>query len=212
MFFYVLIFLTIVIVEIILLSTLKVEIRNFKISTEKYKERFIDRDYKITISLWGLRKVRFLNLQITKEKLENLNIKNKIKTSLKKFDFEALKNNKNLKLNNIKKAKKYLPKITYINLVANIGTDDAVLTSYIVAAISSILGLLLKKQIANSKNNKFTITPLYINKNLLNLEFNCIFETKLIHIIYIIYILNKKGRVNKNVRTSNRRSYGYSYE
>ena len=73
------------------------------------------------------------------------------------------------------------------------------------------MGVLLRKQIANSKENRFIINPLYINKNLLNLELNCIFETKLIHIIYVIYILNEKRRDDKNVRTSNRRSYGYSY-
>ena len=212
MFFYVLIFLFILLIEILLLSTLKIEINNLKISTEKYKERFIDEDYKITISLWGLRKIRFFNLEITKEKLENFRIKDKIKINLNKIDLKKIKEKSNIGFKNLRKIRRYTPKIDYIDLVAIIGLDDAILTSYIVVLISSIIGLLLRRPIEESKENRFIITPIYINRNLLNLELNCIFETKLIHIIYIIYILNKKGRVNKNVRTSNRRSYGYSYE
>jgi len=212
LFFYVLIFLFILLIEILLLSTLKIEINNLKISTEKYKERFIDEDYKITISLWGLRKIRFFNLEITKEKLENFRIKDKIKINLNKIDLKKIKEKSNIGFKNLRKIRRYTPKIDYIDLVAIIGLDDAILTSYIVVLISSIIGLLLRRPIEESKENRFIITPIYINRNLLNLELNCIFETKLIHIIYIIYILNKKGRVNKNVRTSNRRSYGYSYE
>ena len=211
MFFCVCLFL-IVIIEILLLSNIRIEIKNLRISTEKYNGRFLDDNYKITISLWGLRKIHFLKIEITKEKLERLNIKNKIKNSMKKINIETLKNKSDLSFYNMKKAKKYLPKIAYINLIANIGTEDAILTSYIVAIIASIFGILLKNTIANSNKNIFIINPIYLNKNLLNLELNCIFETKLIHIIYIIYILNKKRRDDKNVRTSNRRSYGYSYE
>ena len=212
MFFYVLIFLFILLIEILLLSTLKIEIKNLKISTEKDKERFLDDDYKITIILWGGRKIRFFNIEITKEKLEKLKIKDKIRINLDKIDFYKLKENSNIEFRSLRKIMKYIPQIEYIDLTANIGLDDAILTSYIVAVVASIIGLLLRKQMTESIENRFIINPLYLNKNLLNLELNCIFETKLIHIIYIIYILKRKRRDDKNVRTSNRRSYGYSYE
>ena len=212
MFFYVLFF-TVILIEILLTSTIRIKIKNLKLSTEKYNGRFLDDDYKITISIGTLKKIRLLHLEITKEKLEKFKIKDKIKTSIRKLDFEKLKtSSKTNDAKTFKKIKKNIPYIHYINLVANIGIEDAVLTSYIVAIIASILGVLLKNTIANSNGNRYIINPVYRNKNLLNLELNCIFETKLIHIIYIIYILYKKGRVNKNVRTSNRRSYGYSYE
>ena len=212
MFFYILIFLFILLIEILLLSTLKIEIKNLKISTEKYKGSFLDGDYKITISIWGLRKIRFINFKITKVKLEELKTKDKIKATIRRLNIEKIKKTGNLDFKNLRKIIKYIPKLEYIDLTVNIGLDDAILTSYIVASIASIIGLVLKKQMTESIDNKFIINPLYINKNLLNMELNCIFETKMIHIIYIIYILNKKGRVNKNVRTSNRRSYGYRYE
>ena len=65
---------------------------------------------------------------------------------------------------------------------------------------------------ATPANKKYIITPLYFNQNIVNIEISGIFEIKMIHIINIIYILNKKEGVKKNERTSNRRSYDYSYE
>ena len=215
MFFYALFFLGIII-EVVLLSTLKIEISNFKLSTERYNGKIISDNYKLTISLLGLQKIKFLNLEITKDRLEKIDFKEKIEKRIKKIDYISLltilKENNTYNIKTIKKIKKHMPNVTFINLISNIGTEDAILTSYIVAIISILLGVLLRKQIQKSNNNKFIINPIYINKNLLNIELNCIFETKLIHIIYIIYILNKKGRVSKNGRTSNRRAYDYSYE
>ena len=215
MFFYILFFLGITI-EIVLLSTIKIEIKNLKISTEKYNGRTLNNDYKFVISIWCIQKLRLLKIEITKNKLERIKLKDRLKKQFRKIDMEALlrqfKENKKIDIKTFKKIKKNMPKITYIDLIGNIGTEDAILTSYIVATIASILGIILRKSISLYKYNKFIINPVYINKNLLNLELNCIFEIKLIHIIYIIYILNQKRRDDKNGRTSNRRTYGYSYE
>lgn len=216
LFFYVLLFLGIIIIELLLLSSIKVTISNLKLSTEKYEGRILNDDYTLTISLWGLRRFCIINIEITKEKLENIKLKEKLKTSLRNIaTVDLIKNimeNRKIDKKTLKKVKKHAPEIMYIKLLANIGTDDAILTSYIVAFISSLLGIGLREPISKFKKNKFIINPVYINKNLLNLELDCIFETKMIHIIYVIYILNKKRRVDKNGRTSNRRTYGYSYE
>ena len=216
LFFYVLLFLGIIIIELLLLSSIKVTISNLKLSTEKYEGRILNDDYTLTISLWGLRRFCIINIEITKEKLENIKLKEKLKTSLRNIaTVDLIKNimeNRKIDKKTLKKIKKHAPEIMYIKLLANIGTDDAILTSYIVAFISSLLGIGLREPISQFKKNKFIINPVYINKNLLNLELDCIFETKMIHIIYVIYILNKKRRVDKNGRTSNRRTYGYSYE
>ena len=216
LFFFVLLFLGIIIIELLLLSSIKVTISNLKLSTEKYEGRILNDDYTLTISLWGLRRFCIINIEITKEKLENIKLKEKLKTSLRNIaTVDLIKNimeNRKIDKKTLKKVKKHAPEIMYIKLIANIGTDDAILTSYIVAFISSLLGIGLREPISKFKKNKFIINPVYINKNLLNLELDCIFETKMIHIIYVIYILNKKRRVDKNGRTSNRRTYGYSYE
>lgn len=53
--------------------------------------------------------------------------------------------------------------------------------------------------------------PMYRFGNSINLSLNCIINVKMVHIIYVIYILLKKGMI-KNERTSNRGAYDYSYE
>lgn len=206
MFFYVLIILAIL-VTILLFSEFKINIKNIKVSTEKIKGRVLGENYSIIVSWNILKKLPILKINITKEKLEELNLQNKIKKiDITKIKFKGFDKKK------IKEAQKYKPQIEYINLYMDIGLDNAVLTSYIVAIISTIFGITLKQQLAHSKENRFIINPIYSNKNLLNLELNCIFKIKLLHIIYIIYILKKKRRDDKYVRTSNRRTYGYSYE
>ena len=96
-----------------------------------------------------------------------------------------------------------------INLSINIGTENASLTALLVAIISSITGIVFRKSIIDSKKQSFRIVPVYINKNLINIAVSGIFEIKMIH---IINVLNKKEGVKKNERTSNRRTYDYSYE
>ena len=209
MFFYG-IFIIVIIIEIILTSTIKIRIKNLKLSTEKYNGKLLDKEYQIIFKIFGLQRIKYLEIEFTKEKLE------KIKNKFKNINIKEVVNNIGEKINieykDLKRIKKYTPKLKYINLKANIGIENAWLTSYIVPIISAILGVALNKQLSESNENKFIINPVYVNKNLLNLELHCIFETKVIHIIYIIYILNKRRRDDKNVRTSNRRSYGYSYE
>ena len=92
------------------------------------------------------------------------------------------------------------------------GTQNAAFTAMIVSFINIITSIL----VSNNKNKKINyflkIDPIYQNQNIVNLQFNCIISLKIVNIINIIYILKKKGRVDKNERTSNRRSYAYSYE
>ena len=72
--------------------------------------------------------------------------------------------------------------------------------------------MIFKEKSTKKATTNFNVTPIYNNPNLINIEFSGIFEIKMIHIINIIYILNKKEGVEKNDGTSNRRAYDYSYE
>ena len=80
----------------------------------------------------------------------------------------------------------------------------------IVFIISMILPRIIKKY--NSKKYYYEIKPIYKNENMVKLDFSCIINIKMVHIMDILYLVLKKGRVNKNERTSNRRAYDYSYE
>lgn len=200
------IFVLILIIVLLVFSRIRIEVINFKFSSQT--KRHINKDYKVIIKLCILKKIPILKVNITKTKLEKMKIKEKIKN----IDFKIIQNKNKFDKNAIKAIKKSNININKINLDLEIGTENATLTSVIVPAISTILAILLSRKIENPKNQLFIIQPVYINQNLINIVFSGIFEMKMIHIINIIYILNRKKGVNKHERTSNRRSYDYSYE
>lgn len=133
------------------------------------------------------------------KKLEQIDF-NKVKQTIP-INMETFKIIKNLKL-----------KIESLKLEINIGIEDAIYTSYAVAIIASILSILLPHLVKKQDIEKveYEINPIY-NTLLFNLKLNSIISLKIVHIIYVIYNLVKKGR-DKNERTSNRRPYAYSHE
>lgn len=196
----------IIFICILIFSKIRIEIINFKFTS--MSEKHLNEDYKIIIKLRIFSKFTIIKIILTEKKLKRLNlqqeakiIKTRIIENKSKIDKKIFKAMKKIKIN-IKK----------INLSINIGTENASLTALLVAIISSITGIVFRKSSIDSKKQSFRIVPVYINKNLINIAVSGIFEIKMIHIINIIYVLNKKEGVKKNERTSNRRTYDYSYE
>ena len=196
-----------IIAVLIIFSKFKIEIINFNFSSEKIENRHINKDYKIIFKLYILKYLPIIKINITKTKLEKIKLKDKMKNldmklieNKNKFDKEFFKTIKDIKYT-----------IKNINLRIDLGTENASLTSFIIPIISTIISIYLQRKIEKFKNQRFIVNPIYKDKNFININLNCIFEIKMIHIINIIYILNKKRR-DENVRTSNRRSYDYSYE
>ena len=74
-----------------------------------------------------------------------------------------------------------------------------------------MLRLTIKNGI-NDQNYYYKIMPIYGKGNILKLNLSCIINLKLVHIINIIYMIIKKERSDKYVRTSNRGTYGYCHE
>ena len=98
------------------------------------------------------------------------------------------------------------------DLNVNIGIEDAAITAIVVGLIGSVLGILLKDKIRNSEIHKYKVMPIYRNLNILHIEFNGIFAISMRNTINMILRNIDKGRVKKDVRTSNRRTYAYSDE
>ena len=172
------------------------------------QDRHINKDYKIIIQLCILAKIPIVKINITKTKLEKL----KIKEKMQKIDINVLKDDKEFDKKILKAIKEAKIIIKKMNLKIELGTENAALTSIIIPVISTLIAFLLKNRIKEYTSQTFVIRPIYINQNLINIAFSGIFEIKMIHIINIIYILNKKEGEDKNERTSNRRAYDYSYE
>ena len=157
-------------------------------------------NYKIKIKLLVIKFIPIFSTKLTKQKIEK--IKNKYKFSnmrfKQKFSFNSIK-----KIIEKAKIKKFFLKV-------NIGLESIMLLTFLIPTISTIISIILANQKLKVDDQNYQIKPIYNSGNLLNIEFDGIFELNLIHIIKVIYI--KKRSVEKNDRTSNRRTYGYSYE
>ena len=196
------------IISIILLvfSKVKIEIEDFRITSKR--KRHINKKYKVIIKLCILNKIPILKIEITKELLEKLKIKERIKD----LENKVLKDRNKFDKKMFKAVKKIKILIRSLKLKIDIGTENAAFTAMLIPIISTIIVLILQSQNREPKNYFFRVNPIYYDENIINIAISGIFEIKMIHIISIIYILNKKEGVKKYERTSNRRAYGYSYE
>ena len=199
-------FIFIIIVLSFIFSKIRTEIINFKFDSTS--QNHVNKDYKIIIKFCIFNKIPIIKAIITQDKLENLKVNQKAKD----IAIKALKNKNKIDVKSIPAIKKMNISIKDIKLKINIGTENAAFTAIIVGIISTIISILLRNKVEDYRNHTFVINPIYINQNLINIALSGIFEIKMIHIINIIYILNQKEGVKKYERTSNRRSYAYSYE
>lgn len=173
-------------------SKIGIEIQNLIFNTENINNELINKDGKIYVYI-----VLFGKIKLLKKNVRN------VKFLKKNMDIKLLKNN-NLKIDYKEFIKNTRVNVEYIDLNIQIGIEDATLTAISVGIVSSILGVILKKP-------KYQVVPIYSNKNVLKIKLDCIFTIYLMHYIYN-QIFKKKRRVNKNERTSNRKSYANSYE
>lgn len=196
-------------ITVIILSTISVRIEKFKVSNYNECEK-LNIDYKVFFELLFLNKIKILSIKIDKELVDKLKVKEKVKN----IDFKQAKTNMPSKKDLKQIIKKLQIRIDKLNLKAEIGTIDVILTSAIITILASVIGIVFAKIIKKYDKEKYNyeIYPIYQNKNLIKVDLNCIIKVKMVHIISIIYLLVKKRRVEKNERTSNRRSYDYSYE
>lgn len=202
----VLFFILISILIILFFSHVKIKINQITVSNmPKYYH-----DFDIRIGIYLFNKVRLIESKLDKETTQQNKILHRVKEAISEKGL-TLEWQRIPKLNELKKVNVNLEEI-YLDV--KIGTEDVILTSAIVVILSSVIGLILGKAIKdyNSAQHRYTIVPFYNNKNLFELNLNCIINVKLVHIIYVIYMFSKKRSENKYERTSNRGTYDYSYE
>ena len=198
--------LLITIITLIIASTLHIQIKNLSVSNMEPKNKS---EYAIIFSLYLGNKIKWIWFKLNDKKIRKMYSK----MQLEKLYFKKFR--KDFKVKDIKQLPKLQPKISYLNLDANLGVISPVTTSFLVATIASIISIALP-YLAKSLNKEryiYNIKPLYYNKNLYKINLNCIIEIKMVHIINIIFVFIKKGRNhNQQSTTSNRKSYAYSNE
>ena len=197
---------------LVTLSNIRIKVENFEVgnmlSKKEKKKQKEKSEYKVEVSLYFLGKIKWIATNLNNKKMENMYSK----IQLEKIDFKKIR--KDFELENLKEIKKVRPKIIFLDLEVNIGSEDVIITSFLVFLISTFISIILPYTIKKYEKDKYNyeVKPIYENKNVYNIKFDGIFELKMVHIINIIYIFTKKRRVEKNERSSNRRPYGYSYE
>lgn len=198
--------LLITIITLIIASTLHIQIKNLSVSNMEPKNT---NEYAIIFSLYLGNKIKWIWFRLNDKKVRKMYSK----MQLEKLDFKKIRND--FKVKDLKELPKLQPKISYLNLDANLGVISPVTTSFLVATIASIISIALPYLSKSLKKERYiyNIKPLYYNKNLYKINLNCIIEIKMVHIINIIFIFIKKGRKkNEQSTTSDRKPYAYSYE
>lgn len=204
-------FIFLIIILMILTMRIKLEFIDFKFST--ISNQHINKDYKLKIIVYIFNKIPLLKTKITNEKIKKIISNNKIRNTIEKQEIKIIENRKDIDKQILKKLKNMQIEIEEMNLGISIGTENSAITAFIIPIISSALAIFLAKKVKKYNNKQiFSITPIYINQNLINVDFSGIIQIKMIHIINTIFIIKKRKRVDKNGRTSNRGTYDYSYE
>jgi len=188
---------------IFILSTIKIKIENLQIG------KYTNNKYKAFLQLYFLNKIKIFSIRINNERIRKVYLGKQ----LEKVDFNKIKENVPINKESFSIIKKLKLELEKLNLKIDIGTEDAVLTSYAVATIASLLGIILPHLVKNRdyKEIKYIVEPMY-NIAQFNMYLDSIISLKVVHIIYVIYCLAKKGKEKKHERTSNRRAYAYSHE
>ena len=173
---------------ILVLSNIEIEINKLWIDTKNKKNEKI-KDY-----LFYIRNSKLLR------KISKINIKD-IKLTDKSQVIESIKE-LNIRVNKL-------------DLYFAISISDYILTSFAVVIIAMFISVIVAKNIKNGINKDeyaYEIKPIYEYKPRLKIKLNCIIDIKIVHIMNVIYRLIKKGSVEYDERTSNRRTYVCSNE
>ena len=187
---------------LILMSiNVKIEIENLKFIVPKINGRYTNKDSKILLKIYILKKIKIAEINLKKINLNNEKFKNKIQSQIKqeKFNINAI---------NFFKNNNYI--LEKMNLKIIVGTEDAAITVIGVGIIASLISIFFHNKIFDINKQKYEVLPIYENKSMLKIEFDGIFTFKIANIIGMAKYL--KRRVDKNDRTSNRRAYAYSNE
>lgn len=198
----------------IIISKIEVEIQNLDMSNIDKKQN--NKKLKVSISL-RIGKLHWIKVCLNKKKILKLN--NKIKSYEQNNKAETAKKEVVIILKNTEIRRLIMnTKVELNEFKANIsiGTEDYVITSYLIGIISAIIPNILarakfgKKQ-KISKTVIYSVQPIYQPKNIYSVKMNIKVATKISHLLYIALMLakttkqyesfneNSKAKKDKNI-------------
>lgn len=202
---FLLIFLITIISIFLIIWNLKIKIIikdcNFRVQNFDIEK---NGNFKIILQIYLFSKIKIFSKQIHKK----INLKN-----FKKSTKNKIQNNK-LKIKNKRIILKYIEDLNIIiekcDFKMCFGTENAMTVAIFVGSLYAIFGNIVNNKIIKFLNTNYNIMPIY-NKNLLQINFECIISVNFRNIIITIFkiLLNKEAFYG---RTSYRKSYVYSNE
>lgn len=209
----ILLFLIALFIVIILISNLRISINKLELSNEIDNTPIL-KEFKAAISIYAFNKIRIFNKNINKDDLQKAKKSKKIEKMKSNFlNDETMKQKKKIIKTDIDVLKKLNPKLQEIELELKLGTEDVILTSFLIAIISIIISMMLSKVIEkfDEKKYKYIIMPIYNSQNSIKIALEGIIDIKLVNIISILFRLwFRRDKIDK--RTSDRRTYANSNE
>lgn len=208
-------FLTFILIFIILLliSTIKVNLEKLELSNENPNTPII-KEIELSVGIYILNKFKIYSKHINKENIKNIkNTKGLDKVKKKFLTGNNIKDKKQSAKFDLKLLKQLKIKLHNINLELELGTEDVILTSFLICVVAIAISMILAKTIEKYDENKYKykILPSYNNKNSVKIALKGIISIKLVNIINVIFrLIFRSDEFDK--RTSHRRSYDNCYE
>ena len=198
---------------LLIFSTLELNVSNFDLDTRRIKKVNSNYIFTISLKLFGL--ICFFKFKVDSKKIRKIKDRKSFDRLKLKIIENTIKNKrKMININYLKVIKMLEIKLKKLKLDLSFDTEDVCFTSYLVAFISAIIGILIGSIGEKYDNEKYSylVTPYFLNSKFLSINLNCIFNVKLVHIITVIILIIKKRSEEKYERASNRRTYDYSNE
>ena len=193
---------------IIVFSKIRIDVKKFEYCSANKKH--INLNYYLQLSWIILNKIPIIKIKLNKHTVKKLKLKDKFVD----IDVKMWEERKKIDKETISIIKKIDFAIRKLKLKIDIGTENSAITSLLIPIVSTVISFLLRNKMKTKEEQTYIVQPIYNNQNYLNITISGIFEIKMNHIINVVYLLSRKKKkgVKKYERTSNRRSYDYSYE
>lgn len=176
----------------IISSKLKIVVKKLDFAMqEKVKSK---NDYEIKLGIYLFGKIKIFGVSITDEKLNKLK-KTKMYNDMLKKEVNVL--DREILTDNIKCLDTKLEKV---NLNVKLGTDSTLITSFLTFVVSTAVSFVLQKGITkyNPKKHKFIITPLYENRNNIEIYLELVASFKMRNVIKVLSNLNNLSKMEQN--------------
>ncbi len=210
LFFIALLIIIMLILTVIIFSTIRISIKDLKISTNNIKNKTMcntaykdtvnkcnsnteKSNYLLIFSLYFLNRIKILSIKFDRKKMEKLITK----MHLEKVDIQKLE--REIKLSDIREVINIKPKVSYLNLDIKVGVDDVLVTTYIIPILCTVFTLVLPRVTKKENVNdiKYVVEPIYNNGNVLHLKLESNIELKIINILNCIFRIyrSKKNEI-----------------